>query len=76
MVYYYYYLLPTYVSFSLEYRFTSASVFLLFTTEYKMCTCSYIIGKKEVTFSMAIGNEELMEECFPKHWRMGTVRMK
>ena len=26
--------------------------------------------------SMAIGNEELMHECFPKHSRMGTVRMK
>ena len=25
---------------------------------------------------MAIGNVELMHECFPKHLRMGTVRMK
>ena len=25
---------------------------------------------------MAIGNWELMHECFPKHSRMGTVRMK
>ena len=25
---------------------------------------------------MAIGNGELMHECFPKHWRMGTARMK
>ena len=25
---------------------------------------------------MAIGNGELMHECFPKHSRMGTVRMK
>ena len=24
--------------------------------------------KKEVPFSMAIGNGELMHECFPKHW--------
>ena len=30
----------------------------------------------QVSFSMAIGNEELMHECFPKHWRMGTARMK
>ena len=25
---------------------------------------------------MAIGNEELVHECFTKHSRMGTVRMK
>ena len=25
---------------------------------------------------MAIGNGELMQECFPKHLRMGTARMK
>ena len=25
---------------------------------------------------MAIGNGELMHECFPKHSRMGTARMK
>ena len=25
---------------------------------------------------MATGNEELTQESFPKHWRMGTVRMK
>ena len=25
---------------------------------------------------MAIGNEELMHECFPKHTRVGTARMK
>ena len=25
---------------------------------------------------MAIGNEKFMEECFPKHSRMGTARMK
>ena len=25
---------------------------------------------------MTIGNEELMHECFPKHLRMGTARMK
>ena len=25
---------------------------------------------------MAIGNEELMHACFPKHSRMGTARMK
>ena len=25
---------------------------------------------------MAIGNGELIKECFPKHSRMGTARMK
>ena len=32
--------------------------------------------KKKVPFSIAIGNRELMNECFPKHLRMGTARMK
>ena len=31
---------------------------------------------EEVPFSMAIGKGELMHECFPKHPRMGTARMK
>ena len=31
---------------------------------------------EEVPFSMAIRNGELMHECFPKHSRMGTARMK
>ena len=29
-----------------------------------------------VPFSMAIGNEELMHECFPIHSRMGTARIE
>ena len=41
-----------------------------------MCTCSCTVRKKEASFSMAIGNEELMLECFPKHLRMGTAKMK
>ena len=32
--------------------------------------------KKKVPFSMAIGNWEHMQECFSKHLRMGTARMK
>ena len=31
---------------------------------------------EEVPFSMAVGNWELMKECFTKHSRMGTARMK
>ena len=41
-----------------------------------MCTCICTAGKNQVSFSMTIGNEELMQECFPKHLRMGTARMK
>ena len=32
--------------------------------------------KIEVPFSMAIGNGELIHECFLEHLRMGTARMK
>ena len=32
--------------------------------------------KKEVQFSMAIGNVLLMHECFPIHVPMGTARIK
>ena len=32
--------------------------------------------REQVPFSMAIGNGELMHECFPKHPRMGTTREK
>ena len=41
-----------------------------------MCTFSCTVRKKEVTFSMTIGNEELMHEYLPKHSHMGTARMK
>ena len=32
--------------------------------------------KKKVPFRMAMGTGELMQECLPKHSRMGTARMK
>ena len=32
--------------------------------------------RKQVPFGMAIENVELMHECFPKHFRMGTARIK
>ena len=32
-------------------------------------------SKKEVSFSMAIGNGELKHECFPKHSGMGIARI-
>ena len=37
---------------------------------------SFAVGKKQAPFSMAIGNVELIHECFPKHSRMGTARIK
>ena len=30
----------------------------------------------QVQFCMAIGNVEIMHECFPEHLLMGTARMK
>ena len=33
-------------------------------------------AKTKTPFGVAIGNWELMHECFPKHSRMGTARMK
>ena len=41
--------------------------------------CALVVAlseKKQVPFNIAIGNEELMHECFTKHSRMGTARMK
>ena len=32
-----------------------------------MCTSSCTVGKKQVPFSVAGGNVELMHECLPKH---------
>ena len=32
--------------------------------------------REQVPFSMTIENGELMHECFPKHLRMGTARLK
>ena len=41
--------------------------------------CALVVAlseKKQVPFSMARGNVELMQECFAKHSPMGTARMK
>ena len=32
--------------------------------------------KNKVPLSMAVGNGELIHECFPKHSQIGTARMK
>ena len=36
----------------------------------------FLAPKREKSTIMAIGNWELMHECFLKHSRMGTARMK
>ena len=59
---------------SLVLRFTSASVFLPYRAEFSMCTCSYTVGKRKVPFSMAIGNGELMHECFRKELSHGNSK--
>ena len=41
--------------------------------------CALVVAlseKSKVPFSMAIGNGELMHECFPKHLRTETARTK
>ena len=38
--------------------------------------CALVVAlseKKQVPFRMAIGNGELLHECFPKHSRMGSA---
>ena len=50
--------------------------YFYFRTEYSYEHVQLHCPKKQVPFSMAIGNGELMHECFPKHLRMGTARMK
>ena len=37
---------------------------------------TYFIGNNEAPFTTAVGNEELMHECFRKHSRMLTAIMK
>ena len=61
---------------NLDFQITSAELFLALRYEYTLCTCSFSVGIQQVPFSMAIGNEELMHECAPKHLRMGTARLK
>ena len=40
------------------------------------CALVLALSGRKVLFSMAIGNVEIMHECFLKHFRMGTARMK
>ena len=44
--------------------------------EYTPRAPGVALSKKQVPFSMAIGNGELMHECFRKHSCMETTRMK
>ena len=50
--------------------------FYLFTPNTKCALVVALSEKKQVPFSMAIRNVELMQECFTKHLRMGTARME
>ena len=45
-------------------------------TEFSFVHLELHCRKKELSFSMTIGNEELMQEFLPKHLRMGTAIMK
>ena len=36
----------------------------------------FVEQREQVPFSMAIRNVELVHECFKKHLRMGTAKMK
>ena len=41
--------------------------------------CALVVAqpkKKQVPFTMTIGDVELVHECFPKHSGRGTERMK
>ena len=65
------------VSFSLVYKWVQVLWLVSPSrTGFFFCICSCIVRNKQVPFSMATGNEELKHECFPKHSRMGTTRMK
>ena len=58
----------------------------MLTQDTNICLFSFVLiagtspqksisaGREQVPFTMAIGNWELMQECFPKHPRMGTAR--
>ena len=57
------------------YRVTSAWASIAISHRIIFCTLVVALSD-EVPFSIAIGNEELMPECFPKHSRLGTAIMK
>ena len=56
---------------------TSASALASTAISHRILFCARVVAlsEKQVPFSLAIGNE-LMHQCFPKHSRMGTARMK
>ena len=55
---------------------SSSSRICLIALRLELFIANYSLRKKKVPFSMAIGNGELMRECFPKHSHMGTARLK
>ena len=46
------------------------------TDSIKQLAVFNISKKNKAPFSIAIGNVELVHECFPEHSPMGTARMK
>ena len=50
--------------------------FLVFTPNTHCALVVALLEKKQVPFSVVIGNGELMHECFSKHSPMGTARTK
>ena len=50
--------------------------YFYFNTPNTHCALVVALSEKQVPFSMAIGNGELVHECFPEHSRMGAARMK
>ena len=68
-------IIPLLKEFSLVYTVTSARASVAISYRILFCVVA-LSEKKEVPFSMAIGNEQLMHKCFLKHSRMGTAKMK
>ena len=64
------------MEFGVREREDCSIVFLAYRTGFSLRTCSYTVGKMQVPFSMAVGNGELMHDCFPKHSCMGTAKLK
>ena len=48
----------------------------IYRRSFGQCKGYFASRKKQVPFSMAIGNAELVLECFPKHSLIGTARIK
>ena len=50
--------------------------YFYFRTKYSICARVVALSEKASTIQYGYNKWELMRECFPKHSRMGTARMK